>query len=98
MEPRLRYPLEQPPDAVVSSERRQRLLSWAIPLRAGAAAVEIRGTTDWVPTEATGLPRSGAQEGAAGDVPLVALLGVGLGLVVLVAGAVGLRVRARSAA
>jgi hypothetical protein len=75
-EHRARYALEQPPDEVVRAERRVRLLSWSVPLRAGGREAELRGTTDWVPTEASGVPLEGSEEGPGGGVPagLLALL------------------------
>ena len=89
IEPRARYEPEQPPDAVVASRAPVRLRAWEIPIVTGTRRVTVRGTTDWVPTDAAGRPRepeaarsggaSGLLPGLLGGATLLAL-GVGLAL------------------
>lgn len=59
LDPRARYGPEQPPDEVVRRRRPVRLKTWTVPLRAGGRRAVLRGTTTWVPTDASGLPRTG---------------------------------------
>ena len=97
IEPRARYAPEQPPDEVVRSTEPVRLRAWEIPLVAGTRRVTVRGTTDWVPTDAAGRPRQpeAARTGGADGV-LLGLLG-GATLLALCVG-VALRLRARARA
>lgn len=82
IEPRARYAPEQPPDEIAESPKPVSLRTWEIPLAAGARRVTVRGSTDWVPTDAAGRPSRGSGGGARGTdhdlVMLIPLLGAGL--------------------
>ena len=69
LEPRARYPAEEPPRAVAEARRRTALVAWTIPLEVARGASRrreaLRGTTSWVPltspstAEGAGRRRSG---------------------------------------
>ena len=92
-EPRARYPYEQPPEAVTSRDEPAVLRTWSVPLRAGARRAELRGSTTWVPTEATGRPRDAVAADDGGGFPVVLLL-LGGATVLAVGAAVVVRLRA----
>ena len=91
IEPRARYAPEQPPDAIVQSGGPARLRAWEIPLVAGERRVVVRGTTDWIPTDAAGRARQPDTEGGGANGLLLGLLG-GATLLAL-GGALALRAR-----
>lgn len=94
---RVRYPAEQPPDAVVEKGGPTVLRSWTIPVEAGPTRTAIGGTTSWVPSGRPGVPAggSGNTEGpGTGALGLLAAIGVvGAGALLL-----ALRARRRAAA
>lgn len=51
LEPRARYPDEQPPDDVVARAAPTTLLEWAVPVLVDGQRVAVEGTTRWVPAE-----------------------------------------------
>lgn len=95
LDTRAAYRLEQPPDAVVTGERPARLVAWSLGLRAGPRTAEVRGTTDWVPTDAAGRPAAPAAAAAAGSGGTggLALAGGAAVVAVLCAGGLALRRR-----
>lgn len=80
LDPRLRYPHDEPPDAQVA--RQAVVLRWAVPVSVDGVAGSITGTVTWVPrAEALRQVRPAAAHGTLGR------WGAGAGAAVLVAGA-----------
>lgn len=75
LEPRARYPADEPPASVVDARRTVVVRRWSVPVRVGDDRHELAGTTRWIPTH----PVSGG-----GSTLRIALFG-GLGAAVVAA-------------
>lgn len=95
LEERARYPREQPPQEVVTSDRSTVLREWSVPIEHGDDRVTLHGETRWMPDDeafaALGIPASG--DTGSDWAPVVSWLVFGLGVVLIV---IGLRRRTRA--
>ena len=94
IEPRAAYEREQPPDAALRGDEPVRLVGWRVPVSGAGRRAEIRGTTTWVPTGASGLPRKEAADEDGGG--LAAGPAIALGALLALAFGFAVRLRTRS--
>lgn len=87
LEERARYPREQPPQDVVTSDRTTVLREWSAPIEQGDDRVTLHGETRWMPDDeafaALGIPVSGDAESDLATVVSWVVFGLGVVLIVI---------------